>query len=282
MCNLRNEKSEVKGFTLIELLVVLAIIGILAAILFPVFARARENARRASCMSNMKQMGMGVLQYIQDYDEHYPIAWYGANPDDNTISYKQTQPGTPGYQFATYGASDSVGVGHWITWMDLIYPYVKSVQLFECPSFNETSYTNSHGLQYQMNGAYSNAVTTNYTSTSIYSYATGQYGNAILHNGTSASAILRPSETLMIFEARGNYCAYGLMGEASFLPTNGQTALEPHLEGMNLVFGDGHVKWESSSQILAATPGTDSNACNLTSINSNRPLCSKLWNPFIS
>src|SRR5580658_8541822 len=57
------------GFTLIELLVVVAIIALLAAILFPVFARARENARRASCQSNLKQIGMGLLQYAQDYDD---------------------------------------------------------------------------------------------------------------------------------------------------------------------------------------------------------------------
>jgi prepilin-type N-terminal cleavage/methylation domain-containing protein len=60
------------GFTLIELLVVIAIIAILAAILFPVFARARENARRSSCLSNMRQIGVGILQYNQDYDEYYP------------------------------------------------------------------------------------------------------------------------------------------------------------------------------------------------------------------
>jgi len=65
----RNNKS---AFTLIELLVVIAIISILAAILFPVFGRARENARRASCMSNLKQIGLAIMQYTQDYDEKYP------------------------------------------------------------------------------------------------------------------------------------------------------------------------------------------------------------------
>ncbi len=62
------------AFTLIELLVVIAIIAILAAILFPVFGRARENARRTSCLSNLKQMGLGVMQYTQDYDEKFPFA----------------------------------------------------------------------------------------------------------------------------------------------------------------------------------------------------------------
>ena len=72
MFNNRSSKNTKSGFTLIELLVVVAIIGILASILFPVFSRARESARRSACLSNMKQIGMGMLQYLQDYDETYP------------------------------------------------------------------------------------------------------------------------------------------------------------------------------------------------------------------
>ncbi|BCM91029.1 hypothetical protein IAD21_02893 [Abditibacteriota bacterium] len=97
---------RVKGFTLIELLVVIAIIAILAAILFPVFARARENARKASCMSNMKQIGLGIMQYTQDYDERFPMRYYGGS-----------------------GATQEAN-----TWRRVIYPYVKSTQLFSCPS----------------------------------------------------------------------------------------------------------------------------------------------------
>jgi prepilin-type N-terminal cleavage/methylation domain-containing protein/prepilin-type processing-associated H-X9-DG protein len=92
------------GFTLIELLVVIAIIAILAAILFPVFSRARENARRASCQSNMKQLGLGFMQYTQDYDERLPLGNFPPN---------------------VY-----TGIG----WASNIMPYVKSSQVFRCPS----------------------------------------------------------------------------------------------------------------------------------------------------
>src|SRR5215216_6862587 len=103
-----------KGFTLIELLVVIAIIAILAAILFPVFARARENARRSACQSNLKQIGLGLLQYTQDYDEAFVADWFtGTGP-------VPTDPeGTPGAHYK---------------WQDAIYSYVKSEQLFTCPS----------------------------------------------------------------------------------------------------------------------------------------------------
>ncbi len=73
-------KKAKSAFTLIELLVVIAIIAILAAILFPVFARARENARRSSCTSNLKQIGLGIIQYAQDYDEKYPVLRNNGDP----------------------------------------------------------------------------------------------------------------------------------------------------------------------------------------------------------
>src|SRR5579875_561507 len=76
--------AKVKAFTLIELLVVIAIIAILAAILFPVFAQAREKARQTTCISNEKQMGLGILQYTQDYDEQFPFDhWVVGNTDMN-------------------------------------------------------------------------------------------------------------------------------------------------------------------------------------------------------
>jgi prepilin-type N-terminal cleavage/methylation domain-containing protein/prepilin-type processing-associated H-X9-DG protein len=103
----RKGKNHMKrsGFTLIELLVVIAIIAILAAILFPVFAKAREKARQTSCASNLKQLGLGFVQYVQDYDEMYP--------------------------------SGSVSTGGWgaygVGWAGQIYSYVKSVGVYQCP-----------------------------------------------------------------------------------------------------------------------------------------------------
>ena len=92
-----------KGFTLIELLVVIAIIAILAAILFPVFARAREKARTASCLNNAKQLTLGIMMYVQDYDETYPAAY----------NYAPVAP---------------------TTWVNPVMPYIKNSQVMSCPS----------------------------------------------------------------------------------------------------------------------------------------------------
>jgi len=97
------------GFTLIELLVVIAIIAILAAILFPVFARAREAARKASCQSNLKQLSLGFAMYLTDYDQRFPMAgWWDFDPQS---------------------ASND--------WQNAIYPYIKNAKVYTCPSSSD-------------------------------------------------------------------------------------------------------------------------------------------------
>jgi len=104
-----------RGFTLIELLVVIAIIAILAAILFPVFAQAREAARKASCQSNLKQIGNALAMYIQDSDEMYPPVTLTAN-------------GSASSAWAFPGSG---------SWAGMIQPYVKNNNIFTCPSARE-------------------------------------------------------------------------------------------------------------------------------------------------
>src|SRR5881398_2775644 len=104
-----NRKNAPQGFTLIELLVVIAIIAILAAILFPVFAQAREAARKASCASNLRQLGLGMSMYIQDYDERFPSWSWGPNNNNGNAE----------------------AMTHWHY---AIFPYVKNVGIYACPS----------------------------------------------------------------------------------------------------------------------------------------------------
>ena len=122
-----------RGFTLIELLVVIAIIAILAAILFPVFARAREKARQTACLSNVKQLALAVMQYVQDYDEVLPASHY---------------PGVT-------SANDQ--------WFEVIQPYLKNEQILTCPS--EKNRAVGYGWNYDYIGYGS--------STSIRTYSLG-------------------------------------------------------------------------------------------------------------
>ncbi len=110
-----------KGFTLIELLVVIAIIAILAAILFPVFARAREKARQSACLSNVKQLTLGVKMYMSDYDNFFPFGHLKCGRDVDNFYETQTGGSSGGYSDGLF-------------WPDSIMPYVKNRQIFICPS----------------------------------------------------------------------------------------------------------------------------------------------------
>ena len=106
MFHFKSSQNGRSAFTLIELLVVIAIIAILAAILFPVFARARENARRSSCQSNLKQLALGAIQYSQDYDE----------------------------QVLPIRSDPNAALAKYFAWSDIVQPYLKSRQITLCPS----------------------------------------------------------------------------------------------------------------------------------------------------
>jgi prepilin-type N-terminal cleavage/methylation domain-containing protein/prepilin-type processing-associated H-X9-DG protein len=125
-------KRSAAAFTLIELLVVIAIIAILAAILFPVFAQARDKARQASCLSNNKQYALGMMMYVQDYDETYPI---GAARGFATEAYLWNfnlpvpfnwRPSSPATDHRTLAAQNH--------WGNSIQPYVKNYGIMACPS----------------------------------------------------------------------------------------------------------------------------------------------------
>jgi prepilin-type N-terminal cleavage/methylation domain-containing protein/prepilin-type processing-associated H-X9-DG protein len=139
-----------RGFTLIELLVVIAIIAILAAILFPVFAKAREKARQSSCLSNVKQLTLACMQYAQDYDERFSR---GRIPDWGF--------GPP-----------------YFTFIQVIDPYIKNSQVFDCPSMTQKSTVSYNGCR---------------------SYP---FNNMIW--GTSLGVIQSPAETVMLGDGTVN------------------------------------------------------------------------------
>lgn len=148
-----------KGFTLIELLVVVAIIAILAAILFPVFARVKRSAQRTACLNNLKQIGTAINMYMQDYDETFPKAC-GMGPALHGMQVspllwaKSAQP-----SMLFFG--DAYNAGTIRFYPNLIAPYVKNNKIFQCPSAPEDGkwYLNASvsvdmRMNYILNGAY--------------------------------------------------------------------------------------------------------------------------------
>ena len=218
MCNLSNLRNSVRkfGFTLIELLVVIAIIAILAAILFPVFARARENARRASCQSNLKQIGLGLLQYSQDYDEMLVRAWFGGNgPSNATTVYK---------------------------WMDAITPYVKSEQIFNCPSHSFKAPGGDYKLRNGTNyGSY--AINSSYWGDNDYEQSPAGELNTKLSSIGDNSGCVWIGESSAHFEfAWENKADQPAVAVDPSGLRYVDYLVERHLNTIPLLYCDGHVK----------------------------------------
>jgi prepilin-type N-terminal cleavage/methylation domain-containing protein/prepilin-type processing-associated H-X9-DG protein len=262
-----------KGFTLIELLVVIAIIAILAAILFPVFQKVRENARRASCGSNLKQLGLALIQYSQDGDEKYPSGVFG--------SY--------------YSVSG---------WASRIYPYVKSTGVYKCPDDPSTQqtlagntaifYPVSYAMNDNLDSLYNNSSLSALqapASTVALTEVTGMYCDLSNQNddpdgwtGNLNDQYGQPGEKSHYGSEEvdggdnGDGDLYELNAQngqhavtANGAPGTGVGMGNPpriqatwfrdgrHTDGSNFLLGDGHVKWFRAIQV---SPGFTNSGTN--------------------
>ena len=213
-----------QGFTLIELLVVIAIVAILAAILFPVFQKARARAYRATCQSNLKQLGLAVTQYAQDSDE-------------------KLMPGRP------LAAPNPDGGGNFGGWAGPVYPYLRAPAVFLCPTDPRTPQTangvTSDPLTYFANinlsagtdpAGLSLSALTAPSATVLLAEATG--------GGLSASAapLSNPDETASIFANQ-------------FVSVTAPGA-NRHEGGRDFLLADGHVRWLRPEAVSTGTPAT--------------------------
>ena len=269
-----------RAFTLIELLVVIAIIAILAAILFPVFAQARESARKTSCLSNLKQIGTATLMYTQDYDENFPTyaSWTDRARVQNPLDPNDRPGGT-------------TGPGRRPMWQWKIYPYNKNWDLYSCPSDGATPTVITarfHNISYGYNYGY--------LSTLEVTADPGDPAVTQWFSGVSQAAVTRPANIVAFTDGGGRVFGnvantLGSMvnppdawpSEKYFYgPTevgwgrNCQTYFAGtkwgdtdgfafrHQEGGNITFSDGHAKFHKTGAAASGTNYNPAQSCTQT------------------
>jgi prepilin-type N-terminal cleavage/methylation domain-containing protein len=222
-----------RAFTLIELLVVIAIIAILAAILFPVFAQAREKARGAACLSNLKQIGLATAMYLQDYDNCYP------SQQRNGVNVNL--PGGP----IVYTNTEQ-------NYMDELYPYVRNTRVFTCPSDVPNPGVDAWAI-YKLKGGWSNGYHFNGT---FLSNPPGCKPGAC--HGISEADVAQPANTQIMRESGYGY-TYDIAWErpysagypaVSYGKDDCNLFLEAalHFSGYNLLMADSHARWFHATQ----------------------------------
>jgi prepilin-type N-terminal cleavage/methylation domain-containing protein/prepilin-type processing-associated H-X9-DG protein len=220
----RPQSARLSAFTLIELLVVIAIIAILAAILFPVFAQAREKARQTACLSNQKQIGIGILAYVQDYDETLPVSNY---PDPSGVNNTTWQFAIDPYVKANFPETINDSTG-------------KSLSIYFCPSFTNTASGARPSSSYNTNRNYFGALDINLAA-------------ANRKPAVSIAQLDAPAQGIFLVESDGG-CAwtegaddptsYNALGSTLKSCTrNYITGRTRHSGGANYLLGDGHAKW---------------------------------------
>ena len=234
------DRGDRSAFTLIELLVVIAVIAILAALLFPVFSKARESARKTGCLSNLKQMGLAVTLYLQDYDETYPMNRFA---DDMHPAGACTAPSS------SVQPEDDLQ-GSTLNWKRAVLPYVKSLPVYQCPSngsawarggFNATAGDESNYLyppseqlpnSYAFNGSFFHEAV-----------PACWYGEATVRARFSTE-IDAASNLILIVESRNNYPDLGSWLIPSRIGAGASDGpFQSHNAGCNWLFADQHAKW---------------------------------------
>jgi prepilin-type N-terminal cleavage/methylation domain-containing protein len=207
-------KRTSSGFTLIELLVVMAIIAILAAILFPVFAQAREKARQTACLSHGRQLGTALTMYLQDYDETFPI-----QPENLKV-------------FNTWNSENF----RWLPWnmRNVLLPYTKNQEIFICPNANSAGLTR-YAKGYLCNWIYR---VKDLTYDGMTDRGLGGYLNDTDPNPRpmSLGAIDRPADKIAF------YCFTFGYGEPDTARRKAR-GLVPHVDGSIYIYADGHAKY---------------------------------------